>query len=74
VAFQKPRRKSDCNLLILLSQNERRELFQNELFLERWIAGYDSVLHKMSLTNGGFEIEADDIQYVWTPLPSLSTR
>jgi hypothetical protein len=33
---------------------------------------HDTLLHKVILTNGGFEIEAHDIEYKWTPLTSLS--
>lgn len=33
---------------------------------------HDTLLHKVKLTNGSFEIEAEDIGYKWTPLPSLS--
>lgn len=32
----------------------------------------NSLLHKVSLTNGNFEIEAEEIEYRWTPRPSLS--
>jgi len=36
------------------------------------IRRHDSLLHSVTLTNGSFEIEADDIEYKWTPLPALS--
>jgi hypothetical protein len=32
----------------------------------------DTLLHKITLTNGSFEIEAKDVEYKWTPLPTLS--
>jgi hypothetical protein len=32
----------------------------------------NSLLHKVTLTNENFEIEAEEIEYRWTPLPSLS--
>ena len=35
---------------------------------------HDSLLHRVTLTNGSFEIEADDIEYKWTPLSSLSSQ
>jgi len=35
---------------------------------------HDTLLHKVKLTNGSFEIEADVIEYKWTPLPSLSKQ
>lgn len=30
---------------------------------------HDTLHHKVTLTNGSFEIEARDIEYKWTPLP-----
>lgn len=36
------------------------------------IRRHDTLLHKATLTNGSFEIEAHEIEYKWTPLPSLS--
>ena len=37
-------------------------------------ACHTHLLHKVTLTNGSFEIEAEDVEYKWTPLPSLSGR
>ena len=31
----------------------------------------NSLRHKVTLTNGDFEIEAKEIEYKWTPLPSF---
>ena len=35
---------------------------------------HDTLLHRVTLTNGGFEIEAEGIEYMWTPLPSVSKQ
>ena len=32
----------------------------------------NSLLHKVTLTNGNCEIEAEEIEYRWAPLPPLS--
>jgi hypothetical protein len=32
----------------------------------------DTLLHGVTLSNGSFEIEADTIEYTWTPLLSPS--
>jgi len=29
---------------------------------------HDPLLHKVTLANGAFEIEAEDVEYRWTPL------
>jgi hypothetical protein len=31
---------------------------------------HDLLIHSVTLTNGTFHIEAEDIQYKWTPLPN----
>jgi len=31
-------------------------------------ACHTHLLHKVTLTNGSFEIEAEDVEYKWTPL------
>jgi hypothetical protein len=33
---------------------------------------HDSLMHRITLTNGTFEIEAENVEYKWTPLPTLS--
>jgi len=35
-----------------------------------YIKNRDSLLHKVTLADGAFEIEAQDVEYKWTPLPS----
>jgi hypothetical protein len=32
---------------------------------------HDSLRHRVTLTNGSFEIEANEIEYKWTPLSAL---
>lgn len=32
---------------------------------------HDSLRHCVTLTNGSFEIEANEIEYKWTPLPTF---
>jgi hypothetical protein len=38
------------------------------------VTKHDVLVHKVTLTNGDFEIEAAEIEYSWTPLPSLLPR
>jgi hypothetical protein len=35
---------------------------------------HDTLLHKITLTNGSLEIEAEYVEYKWTRLPPLSAR
>lgn len=35
------------------------------------VSRHDLLVHKVTLTNGSFRVEANEVEYRWTPLPSL---
>lgn len=36
--------------------------------------GHNSLFHNVKLTSGSFHIEAEDIEYKWTPLPNFPAK